>query len=109
MYYDYMSSIAGVLYAARTIYPSRGPEFLPGVLVVSVLLICIVMCVIFCLFVFVLCRVCPMFQVSMNCPFLIALSVYKTARKQYTIFRSGENHEQRSMLSEYLEQRVGFD
>jgi hypothetical protein len=50
MYYDYMSSIAGALYAAGTVYPSRGPEFLPGVLVVSVLLICIVMCVMFCLF-----------------------------------------------------------
>jgi len=51
MYYDYISNISGVLYVAGTVYPSRGPEFFPGVLVVSLLLTCIVMCVIFCLFV----------------------------------------------------------
>ena len=40
----------------------------------AVLLICVVFFVVFfVLFVFVLCLVCPILSVSLNCPFLIAL------------------------------------
>jgi len=37
--------------------------------------ICLVFCVVF-LFVFILCLVCPILPVSLDCPFLIALSVF---------------------------------
>ena len=48
-------------------------------LVGSVLLIVLVFCVVFfALFVFVLCLVYPMLHVSLDCPFLIAPSVFST-------------------------------
>jgi len=47
------------------------------VLVESVLFIFLVFCVVFCvLFAFVLCLVCPMLPESLDCPFLIAPSVF---------------------------------
>jgi hypothetical protein len=45
-------------------------------LVGSVLLIFLVFCVVFFVFVFVLCLVYLMLAVSIDCPFLIALSVF---------------------------------
>ena len=59
MSYDYMSNMAGVLLEAGIAYPLRAltwdhPFFS----------------------VFVLCLVCPMLPVSLDCPFLIAPSVF---------------------------------
>jgi hypothetical protein len=91
-----MSNMAGVLLEAGTTYHSRTPGFTPGIwwgsclsfestwvhpryLVGFVLFIVLVFCVVFfVLFVLVLCRVYPMLPVSLDCPFLIAPSIFST-------------------------------
>jgi hypothetical protein len=49
--------------------------FFVGFMFVIFLVFCVALC--FCvLFIFVLCLVCPMLPVSLDCPFLIATSVF---------------------------------
>ena len=63
-------------------YPSRASEITPGCLVRSLLFIFLGFCfVFFALFVFVLCLVYSMLPVavSLDCPFLICLSVFSNA------------------------------
>jgi len=63
----------------RNCLPFAGACVHPWFLVVSVLLIVLVFCVgFFVLFVLVLCLVHPMMTVSLDCPFLIAPSVFST-------------------------------
>ena len=62
---------------ARNYLPFAGAWVHPRLFVRSVLLISLVFCVMFfILFVFVLCFVYPMLPVSLDCPFLIAASVF---------------------------------
>jgi hypothetical protein len=71
--------VAGVLSEAGTAYPSRAPGFTPGFWRGSVLLIYLAFCVVLCfcvLFVFVLCLLCPMLSMSLDCPCLITRSVF---------------------------------
>ena len=69
--YDCMSYMTDVLSEERTTYPSWVPGLTLGFW--SVLLIVLVFCV---LFVFVLCLVCPVLPVFLDCQFLIAPSVF---------------------------------
>ena len=67
---DYMSNMSGYLYVAGTVCPSRAPGLTP------------VMC--FCaLFVFVLCLVCTVLSVFLDCPRLIVPSVFSNIHKVY--------------------------
>jgi hypothetical protein len=74
-----MSHMIGVLKEAGTAYLLRAPGFI-RVLEGSVLQICLVFCVecvfAFVLFVFALFLLYPMFPVSLDCPLLIAPSVF---------------------------------
>ena len=73
-----MSNMTGI-YKTGNAYPSQAPRFTPIVLVGSLLFICSIFCVFIFLgvfFVFVLCLVCPMLHVSLDCPFLIALWIF---------------------------------
>ena len=67
---DYMSSMTGTAY-------HWGVHEFPGFLMGSVLLLLMVLvfCVVFCFF-FVLCLVCPLLPVPLECSFLIAPSVF---------------------------------
>jgi hypothetical protein len=69
--YDCMSYMTDVLSEERTTYPSWVPGLTLGFW--SVLLIVLVFCV---LFVSVLCLVCPVLPVFLDCQFLIAPSVF---------------------------------
>ena len=73
---DYMSNMAGVLQETRTAYPSRKLVFIPtsGGDLLVIFLVCFVLCC-----VFHQCLVCPMLPVSLDCPFLIATSVFSNA------------------------------
>jgi hypothetical protein len=74
---DYMSNMAIVLWEERTAFPSRMPGFASGFWWGSCCSSFVVFCVVFfVLFVFVLCLVCPMLQVSLDCPFSIAPSLF---------------------------------
>jgi hypothetical protein len=71
---DYMNSMAVVLWEVCTAYRSWvHTQFLVGSLLVIFLVFCVVF---FVLFAFVLCRVYPIMPVSLDCPFLIARSVF---------------------------------
>ena len=48
----------------------------PRSLVGSILFICLVFCVVLVFFFFILCLVCPVLSVSLDCPFLIGPSVF---------------------------------
>ena len=73
-----MSNMTGALLEARTPYPSHTIWYTAGFLVGSVLLIFLLVFWVFfacLLFVLVLCLVRPMLVMSLDCPFLITLSV----------------------------------
>ena len=85
----------GVLLEAEHAYPSRSPGFTPGfwcgrVAHIFSFRFCDVVFFVFCLqhrvsltFVLVLCSVCPMFPVSLDCPFLIARSVFSNVYSKW--------------------------
>ena len=78
-----MINMAGVLEEAGTVFPSRAPGFPVGVLVGSMLLIFLLFCVrFFALFFFVLCLVCQLLPMYLNCSFLIAPSVFSNVYVQ---------------------------
>ena len=64
----YMSDTAGILSETGTAYPSRSPRFTSC--------ICYFFIWFFVLFVIVMFLVCPILLVSLDCPFLIAPSVF---------------------------------
>ena len=63
-----MSNPVGVLQETGNSYPSRAPGFNPGILVVYVLLIFLVFCVLFRIYVFY-----PLLHVSLDCPSYLCL------------------------------------
>jgi hypothetical protein len=74
-----MSNMTGVVVEAGTAYPSRALWYTVGFLVGSVLLIFLLVFWVFfpgLLSVLVLCLVRPMSLISLDCPFLITLSVF---------------------------------
>ena len=75
---DYIR-VTGVIYYAGSADLFRAREFTPGfwwcpLFILFSFLCCVVLC--FILFVIVLCLMYPMLPVSLDCPFLIALSVF---------------------------------
>ena len=70
---DYMSNMAGVLQKAGAACPSRSHDFSPVFDGIRVVLFSFLYCA---LLVFVLCLAYPMLPASLDCPFLIALSVF---------------------------------
>jgi hypothetical protein len=82
---DYMSSMKCVLLEAELLILREHvglPSVFGGIRVAHLLSFCVVLCR-FVLFVFVLCLMCPLLPVSLDCPFLIAPSVFSNVHCTY--------------------------
>jgi hypothetical protein len=82
---DYMSSVKCVLLEAELLILSEhvgSPSVFGGIRVAHLLSFCVVLCL-FVLLVFVLCLLCPVLPVSVDCPFLIAPSVFSNVHCTY--------------------------
>jgi hypothetical protein len=82
---DYMSSMKCVLLEAELLILREYvclPSAFGGIRVAHLLSFCVVLCR-FVLFVFVLCLMCPVLPVSLDCPFLIAPSVFSNVHCTY--------------------------
>ena len=81
-----MSYIADIILEADTACHSRVPGFISGFGRVSVAHRFSFLCYVFVLFVFVLCLVNPILKISLDCPFLIASSVFSRLSIASSVF-----------------------